>query len=119
MLPRGYGVGWYDVLLDQAICYPVPFHKLIGWARRIYWDFVRPPKGPRIDSLREAQRGSTAALEDQARTIAALEDQNRELHKLVARLTRETHESRRLWDKVLEGDEFPDWGEYGSEEEAS
>lgn len=47
-IPRGYGIAWQDPRHIRSVCYPVPFNKLIGWARWIRWELARPPRGPRM-----------------------------------------------------------------------
>jgi hypothetical protein len=37
LIPDGYGVAWCDPTAAIAICVPMPFHRLFGWAYRTYW----------------------------------------------------------------------------------
>jgi len=55
MLPRGWGVAYYRWDRDEAVCYPVPFNKLIGWGRRIY-GWLRSTKPDRIADLTAKSR---------------------------------------------------------------
>ena len=55
MMPRGYGVAYWRWDLDQAVCYPVPFNKLIGWCRRAY-AALRSAKPDRIAKLTAESR---------------------------------------------------------------
>lgn len=36
-IPDDYGVAWYRPNEAVAICAPIPFHTLFGWAYRAYW----------------------------------------------------------------------------------
>jgi hypothetical protein len=36
-IPDDYGVAWYLPDRAVAVCVPIPFHTLFGWAYRIYW----------------------------------------------------------------------------------
>ena len=42
-IPRGWGVAYRDVCRRQAICFPMPAHLIVGWARAIYYWIVFPP----------------------------------------------------------------------------
>lgn len=80
-LPRGYGIAWEDPATWRAICYPVPFHKLIGWLRRVYWDFAKPPKPPAIDEL----KGRVTALETRLKFYRDRDKRDAEFSARLAR----------------------------------
>jgi hypothetical protein len=39
----GYGAAWFDYWRGAAVCYPVPVHWLVRWARELYfrWHMAR------------------------------------------------------------------------------
>lgn len=110
-LPPGYGVAWHDPHCWCAICYPVPFHRLIGWIRRVYLEYLRPPKRPQIDKLRiELARADASREHFEARCefLAA------EVQLLREREEEDIRRGRQITRRLLEGDTFPEWGEMGS-----
>lgn len=52
-IPRGYGIAWDDPARYAAVCAPIGLHWILGTARRLYWDFVKPPPASVYDALRQ------------------------------------------------------------------
>ena len=42
LIPKLYGVAWYDVLYLRAVCYPLPINVLIALAHRLWWKMKKP-----------------------------------------------------------------------------
>lgn len=50
LIPRGYGIAYYDIARAEVICYPIPLNIFINYARKIYWKLVKPSL-PKIESV--------------------------------------------------------------------
>ena len=46
VIPRGYGVAWYEPALFYRICYPIPINLVIHAVREAHWQIIRRLKRP-------------------------------------------------------------------------
>lgn len=55
VMPDDYGIAWYTPNHATAVCAPMPFHRLFGWAYRAYWDWrTTLSRRPYLDTAFEA-----------------------------------------------------------------
>jgi len=40
MIPKGYGIAYYEPWSDRTVCYPIPLNIIISLARRIWVWFM-------------------------------------------------------------------------------
>lgn len=53
VIPRGYGVAWWRVDARVAVCFPVPFNIVAGYAHRVWFACVRGLQSSAVDRLIE------------------------------------------------------------------
>lgn len=70
LIPKGYGVAWFEINRCTAICLPLGLHWVAGWVRRA-WHWFRVGVQPSIlDRVaREAHRAGMRAGKDLSREM--------------------------------------------------
>ena len=56
IIPKWYGIAWYDWQANRAICYPIPLNLLFTWYRIVRMFFKTPP-GRMFEYLYHERRG--------------------------------------------------------------
>lgn len=44
LIPKWYGIAYRERHICEAVCAPVPFNWIVGWAHHAYWRIVKGPK---------------------------------------------------------------------------
>jgi len=42
LLPRGFGIAYYEYYSNHVICYPIPLNLFINWGRKLYYKIIGP-----------------------------------------------------------------------------
>lgn len=80
-IPDDYGVAWRVPQVAVAVCAPMPFHRLMGWAYRVYWQWRASGKP---DVLTEAYQAGLEEGQARAdRRMAFARDQHAEELKVA------------------------------------
>jgi hypothetical protein len=83
-VPRGYGVAYVRPMSGEEVCYPVPVHVVVAWARGVWW---RTRVGPWRRMQERARRrfailtrqGSRESAEHAARAVALRYSMDRDI----------------------------------------
>lgn len=66
-IPDDYGVAWYEMGRCVAVCAPIPWHRVYGWAYRLYWHWRVRCEPSVLSRAFEAGVQSERAIADRAR----------------------------------------------------
>ena len=42
IIPKGYGVAYYNFTTHHVVCYPIPFNIFANWLRKLYFRILNP-----------------------------------------------------------------------------
>lgn len=89
LMPRGYGLAWYDVMRRRGVCYPIPFNLLANGLRKLYYA-VAGPSIPEFEKklANEYTRGVQAGWAAHKKKMEHFVDE--ELEHLKAKSNRRT-----------------------------
>lgn len=63
--PVGYGLAWYDAIMDQGVCYPIPLNWFMCFSRRALRFLCVPPWSRRVSKEVRYWRGKYAESQKQ------------------------------------------------------
>ena len=69
MMPRWYGLAYYEPHKDSQVVYPIPFNLIVRWARDFLWLIKRGKKGALAKAYEEGYRAGLGEYRDAVETI--------------------------------------------------
>ena len=63
LVPRGYGVAYYNPFRKGAVCYPIPLNWFVGWWRKVCDYLLRGPKAHALNDRERSLEAREQALQ--------------------------------------------------------
>ena len=81
LLPRWYGSAWRDSSIRAEVCYPIPLHWLVRWARGLYYFAAFSRRRDAIEQAYERGREEGIQIEQRRADIVFISRFSEELER--------------------------------------